>query len=279
MSFAYGAEFEVVPIIHLGRSGSTYLERSLASSLSAMSLGEIFNKNVTTPYLNDRMSWASFFGKDAKSFLIHSILRGLEAEYWATRKSNEPMREKRLIFIEYKPTLIDHAFHSIHSVFLCHLRELGVRRIIVLERRSVLRRILSSQVAQRTGIYHSDQITNGKVYSPDPLYFDFNKVVDDGINPGYGHALVEVQAANDLYFSKLRLELVANGFEKLDILYERDVCGPITDLIQSIARFLGTEVHGPAVSGLKKTLPNDLERIVSNVEPLLNYCQRNSIRL
>jgi hypothetical protein len=278
-NFGFADDVQFVPIFHLGRSGSTHLERSLATSFSALSLGEIFNQIVSLPFLEGSQTWRDFFGDDVNSFLAFCFLRGVEGRYWANQTSAETFVQPKVIFFEYKPSLLQHAFHACHGSILSRLSELGVRRAIVLERRSVVRRILSSLSAQRTSVYHSDQLASSDRLALEPFHFDVERVIDDGINPGFAYALSDIQDLNDIYFAKLRLELRATGFDVLSLQYERDLCGPMESVVKTVADFLAVAPTRLPESGLVKLLPDDLSRFVSNSEQVIEYCERLGVRL
>ncbi len=270
---------EIIPVVHLGRSGSTYLEQCLTSAFRLISLSEVFHRDVSMPFLPDGVAWQELFGNGIECFLLHNVLRGMEQHYWTAQSQGLNPGVSSHLLLEYKPTLVGHAFHAIHSQVFLKLKELGVGKVIVLERRSVLRRILSGMSAERTQIYHSTQIESGMDYRFERIDFDFNKVVDSGINPGYAFALSHVQNINDLYFAKLRLELQATGFEVLDVIYEDDVCGPIDTLIDRIGLFIGAQAVQKPSTDLRKLNPNDLDQMVINHAELLAYCIENNIRI
>jgi hypothetical protein len=278
-NFGFSEDVQFVPIFHLGRSGSTHLERSLATSFAALSLGEIFNQAVSLPFLKGSHNWRNFFGDDVASFLAFCFLRGLEGRYWANQASAGTFAQPRIIFFEYKPSLLHHAFHASHGTLLLRLSELGIRRAIVLERRSVVRRILSSLSAQRTRVYHSDQLASSETLALMPFHFDVERVIDDGINPGFAYPLSDVQDLNDIYFAKLRLELRATGFDVLSLQYERDLCGPIETVVKTVADFMGVAPSQPPESRLAKLLPDDLSQFVSNSEQVIEYCERLGVRI
>jgi hypothetical protein len=278
-NFGFPEEVQFLPIIHLGRCGSTHLERSLSTSFAALSLGEIFNHGVTTPFLSQGHTWRDFFDDDLKSFLAHCVLRGVENRYWQLcTKSNQSLPYPKLVLFEYKPTLIDNAFHPVHSEFLLCLRELGMKRVVVLERRSVVRRLISSHSAAKTGIYHSNQ-QRADTAERERIHFDTAKVMDDGINPGYAVELRDTQDLNDVYFAKLRLELRAGGFDILNLEYERDLCGPITEVVKKVGRFVAQEPVDAPKSDLVKFLSNDLSKVLTNDAEVIEYCERHHLRL
>ena len=282
MSEKYGSQFEIIPIIHVGRSGSTHFERVVSRSFGMLSLGEIFNSEISMPFLEDGAGFMRrYFDGNEEGFLAHRILRGIEGSYW--KNINSPGDQSGFhsnhVLFEYKPTLIAHAFHPCHSMFYMALKKFGVRKVIVLERRSVLRRILSSMVARKTMVYHSDQLPADGRLKLTPFHFDCASVVDDGINPGFAYSLKTVQDYNDSFYFKLRAEIYACGFDLLTLEYESDICRPTRELLVKVQQYLDIEPVLEGSSGIHKVLGNELHGIVSNADEVLSYCKENAVRL
>lgn len=278
-NLGFSEDVRFLPIIHLGRSGSTHLERSLSTAFGALSLSEIFNRDVSMPFLPPEHDWQHFFGDDLGAFLSFCVLRGMEGRHWLLKKKNQSSTLPKLVLFEYKPTLVAHAFHPIHSMFLLRLQELGMNRIVLLERRSVVRRLISSHSARKTGIYHSDQVDPSVKMEPERTHFDVSKVFDDGINPGHAVPLRNAQDVNDVYFAKLRLELRAARFDTLNLEYEKDICGPMDDVVAAVSRFTGVAATTAPQSGLVKYLSNDLAKVLTNHQEVTEYCATHDLRL
>ena len=120
---------EIIPVVHLGRSGSTYLEQCLTSAFRLISLSEVFHRDVSMPFLPDGVAWQEVFGNGIECFLLHNVLRGMEQHYWTAQSKGLNPGVSSHLLLEYKPTLVGHAFHAIHSQVFLKLKE-GSRYLV-----------------------------------------------------------------------------------------------------------------------------------------------------
>jgi hypothetical protein len=275
-------EIELVPIFHLGRSGSTVLVRTLSASSEIISAGEIFNQKVSAPFASDVASVVDrFFSGSYQKFLCHALVRAVESAFWDSFKEAAPRMKRTTVSMcfEYKPNLIGLPFDPVHTEILSSFRSLGIRRAVVIERRSCLARIISQEISSGTGLYHSDQLESSNASFFTKLKFDPLKVVDQGLDFLHTDSLAEIQRLNDFYFATLRAQLRGAGMSVLDVFYEDHILENLEATVSTVATFVGCQISSPPLPALKKTLPIALADLVSNAGEVIEYCILNDVRL
>lgn len=271
--------FQIIPILHLGRSGSTHFEHLVKNTFNFLSISELGHRERSTPFLPSNLSWNNFFGDDVFTMLQYSIIRTIEVDYWMALSESRTSWSGPGIIFEYKPTIFSDAFHSLHGAFFQDLIRVGIKKVIVIERRSVLRRILSNIIASKTAIYHRTKNCIDQSIVFDRFYLDVNNIFDDGLIPGVAHTLVECQALNDLFFQKTKMEFYSNGFEVLWLTYEDDIASDESMLINKVSSFIDVAPCHVPTSLFVKTGRDNIAEILINSDEVIDYCNRHDIRI
>ncbi len=134
------------------------------------------------------------------------------------------------------------------------LLELGFDRFIVLQRRNVLRKIVSSLVAHRTGVWHLARGESAKLVKIklDPARIEIDRTARPLIDflEGYERSFAELDA-------------LISGREVLRLVYEDDIQDDPAAGYRRICAFLG--VDAPVVRArMARTAPHSLRDILLN---------------
>ena len=195
-----GKTVQPVPIFHIGRCGSTVLTSLLNQHPRILADGEIYQM-VYPKVLKTRPRMAP------RRFTQFQIER---------KSRSAPLFGRYTYEIKFFSDLDMKHFPAGIPGYTRFLRELGVKQAIVLERRNLLRRFVSTRIAVARGAY---QAKDGG--SPTDLP---SVVLDpDSIGLGKPHEMIELFEKVTQQYDELRSVLQDHGIETLSVTYEDDI--------------------------------------------------------
>lgn len=145
--------------------------------------------------------------------------------------------------------------------YIEHLKSLGYKKFILIERSNHLKRIVSIEKGRVSGLWHSsNEVNKTKKVVIDPLKFEV------GIN---------VYLTLNEYFKQLDDDLAEvksnlNEQEFVCINYENDINNDPKVAYKKVCDFTGIEYKSPQVK-LKKTNPFPLHQLIENYEEIKEY--------
>ncbi|MEO1291530.1 MAG: hypothetical protein AAFV62_01650 [Pseudomonadota bacterium] len=229
---------------HLGRSGSTVIAQLLGAHSEICWLNEVFTLH------EDRTS--SRLSHNATE-LAHLI------ERYAAQQCQSPVK-----FVGYEIKLINFLHNPKCSLidFVRAAESAQGCKVVILSRKNVLRRLMSSAKAASSRVYHSNQADRS--YSD----FQYSVSVDDFHDFDTG---IKGDIASVMRRALAReAEIIDNyrrlGIETLHISYEEDVEPSPMIAYGKILEFVGLQAE-PAATSLKKT-SRPLKEEISNYAEL-----------
>ena len=222
-------------MFHIGRSGSTVLAGLLRQHPSIDWAGEIF-EHMPPAYYRARPA------RRAREAIANTLYEratpivGFEVKYLPEQHLN--------------PGLADCTVPEAVAL----VRELGVTHHLVLERRNLLRQVISTEIGHQTQTWFTSEAPKG----PTRIRLDPDRVTSYGL-----------QRSLTAYFDAVRAstsELLAalEGLPVLRLTYEDDVEGDPTVGYERICGFLGVEAE-PAAPTLQRMNPYPLADLVENL--------------
>ena len=225
-----------VVVFHFGRSGSRVLGKLLGQHPDIGWGGEVL-KTPEVERFRERLT-------DPESYDPFDHLATLCEE-----------REKPWLGIEIKFFHLRKRGVSLED-FVSRVAEMGCRHFVVLQRRNVLRKIVSSMVAKQTRSYHqaADKAAELNTIEIDPAKVE----IDAESKP-----LLEFLDSYAADFA--RLGNLLSERQVLEMTYEDDILEDPRHASARLCEFLGLPVHEPEVP-FGRTNPFPLSEIVTNLD-------------
>lgn len=225
-----------VVVIHLGRCGSTVLAGLLDQHSQIAWRGEIFEPRIR------RAAARHGDGFVIRRDPIKLALRAINS------------RRTAYSGIEVKPFHFE-AFGISLAEFIEGMREAGVNRFVVLDRRNRLRKIVSSRVAARSGVWH---VKAGAAHTMQRIRLPVEELrMDRRREP-----LKRLLEIYDAEFAEAR-RLLSPDY--LDLLYETDILEDPTRGYHRVVDFLGLAKE-PVEIKLGRTNTSPLTEVLENYD-------------
>ena len=225
-----------IVVIHLGRCGSTVLAELLGQHSQITWHGEIFEPMIKE--VTERE------GRDCR----------LEGDPVKLAVEKIEAADTRFSGLEVKPFHFD-AFGISSVAFIDGMRQAGVDRFVVLDRRNRLRKVVSSRIAARSGIWHvkANRVRRGR-----PIALPVEEILIDRRKA----PLKQLLERYDREFAEVR-RLVAPDY--LDLVYETDVQKDPKVAYRRLLGYLGLEEE-PVEVTLGRTTTAPLKGLLKNYD-------------
>lgn len=184
---------------HIGRCGSTVLGHMLNQNPALRSDGEIY----TVAFKKARETEPDI---SPKKFTQRHVAR---------RNDNAVARRGYLVECKFFSSLDMALYDGRLDLFVAFMRSLGFDRGIVLVRRNLLRRLVSTAIAKKRGAYQKrtadEQVVPKVTIDPNAVWL------------GRAYPLAELIDLIEAEYAELRATLARQGVASLDLVYEDDV--------------------------------------------------------
>lgn len=236
-----------VIMIHIGRSGSTVLSDMLHQHSKISWDGEIYEKLISNyekkngPVQSADISLRPY--RLIKERILHKkkIVYGFEVKFY------------HLDFV--KVALKD---------YINTINQFGVSKIIILKRKNFLRKIVSSLIARKTGVWFKFANNKSTNTESKKIYIDVNSINIDRMEASLIHFL----NLYDSNFSEL-FDLTVNQ-DFLSLEYESDIQSNPHNGYRKVINFLNLDDDEPTVR-LSRTNPESLDLIIENYDEVRKY--------
>lgn len=234
-------------MFHIGRSGSTVLSDMLSQHPKIIWDGEIYEKIIS----NYEKSHGTIKSEDISirpyKLIKERISNNINANY------GFEVKFFHLNFI--KVALKD---------YIEKINHLGFNKIIILKRKNYLRKIVSSLIATKSGLWFKSSNKEPVHNEIKKLYLDVNLIKVDRMEASLNDLL-------DLYDSNFKnLESLTADLNVLALEYESDIQSNPYIGYEKIMNYLELSEANPAVR-LSRTNPESLNLILENYEEVKVY--------
>ena len=243
-------------IFHIGRSGSTVLCDLLDQHSRILCDREIFHGYYGEAYrvmgerglqVDHRWNQSHFFPDRPWHYLRSRIpLGGLRSYY---------LCEIKFYHLRFN--------HLELEDFLAKLHALDFKKVVILERKNTLRKVVSSVIGHREKRFHRKP---GEASEMKRVHIDPERIeIDSQSRP-----LLEFLQEYEADLSNLRL--LTNRMDPLELVFEEDIAQDPKHAYQKVCRYLGLTPETPEIRMLR-TNPQPLSGIVENFDELRSALQ------
>lgn len=225
--FQHKSERANIALIHAGRSGSTILADLLQQDRDILWRGELI-KHLDA----DTRNWQHIIDS---AMLQSGRNRIFGAEF------------KFFHMLNFSPSV---------AAFIGTLEEMGFDRFIVLERRNYLRKIVSSVIANKTGVWHT---ANNTPVEQQRIELDTENIFIDN----HTTTLIDALAAYTQSFDDIKVELRHRS--TLFLNYENDIQSSPLQAYQAICEFIDKPIDTVSIR-YGRTNAQPLTTLLSNYE-------------
>jgi hypothetical protein len=231
-------------MIHIGRSGSTVLADLLDKNSQIRWGGEIYHTLRSFYQTLSSTNGEVRFTGDPITY-TRNAMKGCRKRYFGFELKFFHLKYLNLTLPEY----------------LTAIGQIGVDRIIVLERRNYLRKIVSSQIANLTNVWHSrhsaSQLTR--------IALNVNELCLDHDRKSLLEFLYGYEESFNALYSFLSNQRLFRRSDILHLTYEDDVAPDPQIGYGHVCEFLRVSCE-PVSTQFKKTTPFKLRQILTNYE-------------
>jgi len=236
-----------IVMIHIGRSGSTVLSDMLHQHSKITWDGEIYEKIIS----NYEKKNGPVQSKDI-SIRPYRLIE--------ERMINNP---KFCYGFELKFYHLDFVKVALKE-YIDTINQLGFSKIIILKRKNFLRKIVSSLIARKTGVWFKSANNKSKNTESKKIFLDVNSIKIDRMEESLIYFL-------NLYDSNFReLFKLTLNLDYLSLEYETDIQSNPYDGYQKVINYLNLDDDEPLVR-LTRTNPESLDLIIENYEEVKKY--------
>ena len=228
-------------MFHVGRSGSTLIGDMLDQHPQIYWSGEIYKNLLKNNY--------NLKTEDSRNILYYTLQHEMEK----TKKNQWLGLETKFYHVRYfKEDLQD---------YIQKIKENGVCKFVVLERKNYLRKIVSSIAASQSATWHQPANTKSRLTK---VKINIESVRIDGRNK----PLIDFLQEYESDFNTIK-ELIAER-EAMMLTYEEDVAVSPTSTCSKVLQLLDLPEHGMKTR-YGKTNPFPLYEIITNYDEVADY--------